>query len=484
MQARARVHTRPVTETESSTDLEGTLAKLRAAFKKQGAPTHDQRIEQLTKLERALIAKKDELAEAIAADFGSRSKHESFIAEVFTTVGYIRYVKDHLREWMEPESAELSWLFAPSTAEILYQPIGVVGVIAPWNYPSQLVLVPLVSALAAGNRAMLKPSEVTPKTSAFLKTFLAALFDETQVAVVVGDVEVSKAFASLPFDHLFFTGSTRVGKDIMRAASANLVPVTLELGGKSPAIVGQGANIKEAADKIITGKLFNAGQTCIAPDYALVPKAALEEFIEAVKAATAKHYPSLANNPDYTSIVNDPHFDRLTGYLDEAKNSEARVIELNPANEKFEKEKRKFLPAIVVGAKEDSLVMTEEIFGPILPIVTYDTLDAAIAYVNDRPRPLSLYYFGHRRSDIDRVLNETIAGGVAINEVMLQFVQDSLPFGGVGASGFGNYHGRDGFVALSKKKPVYYQSRFGGGALLRPPYGKTFETLFRFVVGK
>jgi coniferyl-aldehyde dehydrogenase len=350
----------------------------------------------------------------------------------------------------------------------------------------QLAIAPLIGAIAAGNRVMLKPSELTPETAQAVADLCAEAFPADQVAVVTGGADVGEAFSRLPFDHLVFTGSTRVGRAVMRAAAENLVPVTLELGGKSPAIVGsKGASLKSAAETIMAGKCFNAGQTCVAPDYALVPRAQVKAFADACAAAVAKMYPTLAANPDYTSIVNDRHYGRIAGYVDEAKSKGASVVEINPAKETLDAAKRKIAPTLVVDPPAGLAVMEDEIFGPVLPIVPYDSIDQAIDYVNDRPRPLSLYYLGHAEDEIDRVLDRTIAGGVCVNETILHVGMDDLPFGGVGPSGMGHYHGREGFETFSKKKPIFRQSRLAATPLfLRPPFGKALDALLKFLIGR
>jgi coniferyl-aldehyde dehydrogenase len=470
------------TPTESP---DAVLSRIREGGRKAGAPNHAERIASLDKLERALLARKGAIADAISRDFGHRSKHESLISEVFMVQGAIKYARAHLHEWMEPEEREVGALFLPARIEVRPQPLGVVGIISPWNYPVQLALTPLVQVLAAGNRAMIKPSELVPETAALLHDLIAETFPADQVTVVTGGPEVGEHFSRLPFDHLVFTGSTRVGRMVMRAASENLVPLTLELGGKSPTLVAEGFNVRTAADRILAGKLFNAGQTCIAPDYVLVPARSREAFVEASRAAVARMYPSLLKNPDYTSIVSDKHFARLSGYLEDAKTRGAQVIEMNPAGETLGAASgtRKLAPTLVLDPSDQMQVMQEEIFGPILPVVTYGSLDEAIAYVNDRPRPLALYLFCNDKEATDRVLCETISGGVTINETMLQFAQDDLPFGGIGASGMGAYHAREGFDAFTKKKPVFRQARINTTGLFRPPYGKLVDRMLKFLIG-
>lgn len=465
-------------------ELSSLLGKMKAAQRKNGAPDYDTRIEHLDKLERVVVARKHDIAKAIGMDFGVRSTHESLIAEVMIVVNAIKHARAHLHEWMETEPREVSWMFLPGRAEVIMQPLGVVGIISPWNYPVQLALGPLVGVLAAGNRAILKPSELVSDTSELLKTMLTETFAPDHVAVVTGGVEVSEAVAQLPLDHLVFTGSTRVGKLIMKAAAEHLTPVTLELGGKSPAIVGESFSIAQAAQKIMVGKCFNAGQTCIAPDYVMVPKGRADAFVDECRAAFASMYPRIQTNPDYTAIINDRQYERLQMLLKDARDRGGKIIELNPAKEELDPNARKMAPQLVLHAKDDAMLMQEEIFGPILPIRTYETLDEAIAYVNDHPRPLALYFFDHDQKRIDKVLRETVSGGVSINETMLHVAQDDLPFGGVGPSGMGAYHAREGFAAFTKKKPVFYQSRINGSALLKPPYGPKIDFALRMLLGK
>ena len=469
------------TPTETTTDLTAMLDKLREGHRKAPFPSYEQRVAALDKLEKMLLGHKDAIADAIAKDFGGRSRHETLIADVFVTLGAIHHARDHLRDWLEPEPRDVGWAFLPARAEVQLQPVGVVGIIAPWNYPVQLALSPMVGAIAAGNRVMIKPSELTPTTSELLAKMLRETFAEDEVAVALGGPEVGEAFASLPFDHLVFTGSTRVGKIVMRAAAEHLTPVTLELGGKSPTILGEDFSVEEGARRIMAGKCFNAGQTCIAPDYVLLPKAKVAAFTDACKRVVGQLYPDLVKNADYTAIVSDRHFDRLHGYLEDAREKGAKVVELAGSADRAA---RKMGPSLVLEASEESAVMQEEIFGPILPLVPYGTLDEAIAFVNAHPRPLALYYFGHDRGAIDRVLEKTISGGVCINETMLHCAQDDLPFGGIGPSGMGHYHAHEGFLAFSKKKPVFYQSRLNARGVILPPYGKAADLFLRLTLGK
>jgi coniferyl-aldehyde dehydrogenase len=464
--------------------LAATLRRLKDAARKAGAPTCDERIASLEKLERAITSRKDAIGRAIARDFGNRSRHETLIADVFVTLGSLRHTKAHLRDWMETQDRDTGLAFMPATCQLVLQPLGVVGIISPWNYPVQLALTPLVAALAAGNRAMLKPSELVPETAALLRDLVAETFPPDQVTVITGGADVGEAFAKLPFDHIVFTGSTRVGKIVMRAASENLVPVTLELGGKSPTIVGSDFNTRVAAERIMGGKAFNAGQTCVAPDYVIVPAGTRDTFVEACKTAMAKLYPTLEKNPDYTSIVSDKHYARVRALVDDAKAHGATIVEMNPAGETLAPETRKMAPTLILDPTDEMLCMQEEIFGPVLPVRTYEKLDDAIAYVNEHPRPLALYYFGHDNRSIERVLSETISGGVSINETMMHVVQDDLPFGGVGPSGMGHYHAREGFETFSKKKAVFRQARLNTTGLLRPPFGKMVDRLLAVLIGR
>jgi coniferyl-aldehyde dehydrogenase len=460
------------------------LDDLKEAARKH-VPTFEERVDALDRLRRALVARRDVIAQAVAADFGHRSKHETIMGDIFPVLGAISHTKSHLQDWMEPEDREADWVYLPSTAQVMYQPLGVVGIMSPWNYPFQLTLSPLVGAIAAGNRVMIKPSELSPRSADVLHDIVREAFASDWVGVVLGGPEIGEAFAALPFDHLFFTGSTRVGKLVMRAASENLVPVTLELGGKSPAIVGRDFNVHTAAARIMSGKTFNAGQTCIAPDYALVPADARSSFVEGCRESIVRMYPMLARNPDYSAIASDTHYARLRSIIEDAKEHGAEVVELNPAREELgtDAATRKIAPTLVLGATDSMRCMQEEIFGPLLPIVPYARIDEAIAYVNARPRPLALYYFGHSETDTTRVLSETVSGGVTVNETLLHILQSDLPYGGVGPSGMGKYHSREGFLSFSHQKPVFRQSRIRTRGLLVPPYRAAAEWLLRFLLG-
>jgi coniferyl-aldehyde dehydrogenase len=349
--------------------------------------------------------------------------------------------------------------------------------VAPWNYPYQLSVTPAVAAIAAGNRVMIKPSELTPRFSELLQRIVGESFAEEEIAVVIGDAQTGKAFTELPFDHLFFTGSTAVGRMVAQAAAKNLTPVTLELGGKSPAILDPSSDLATVAPRLAFGKLLNAGQTCIAPDYAFVPSDRIDSFVEHMQRAIAEMYPRLAANPDYTSIVNDRHFARLQELLEDARAKGARIVTINPAGEMFDPARRKQPPVLVLGATPEMKLMQEEIFGPILPVLGYDRIEEAIAYINRHDRPLALYWFGADGASRDKVLNQTISGGVTLNDCIWHIAQEDQPFGGVGASGTGSYHGEWGFRTFSKEKPVFTQPRLNGMFLMYPPYGKTFERM-------
>jgi coniferyl-aldehyde dehydrogenase len=458
-------------------DLRASFALQRQAFMKNPYPGVRERRDHLHRLRKALLRRQEDLARAIDADFGGRSRTEVLYSEVFVSIHAIRNAVDHLDDWMQERPVPVDWPLQPARAYVIPQPVGVVGVISSWNYPIFVSLAPIAGALAAGNRVMLKPSEFTPRTSALLAELFSETFSTDHVTVVQGDAEVGKAFASLPFDHLIFTGSTAVGRQIMRAAAENLTPVTLELGGKSPAIVADDARFSRAAADIVYGKFLNAGQTCIAPDYVLVPKSLRDKFVAHLREAVAKQYPNAGSNADYTSIINERQHDRLQGYLAEARAAGVEVVELGGPSTG-----RKMVPALVLDPPDELRLMQDEIFGPILPVKSYAEIDEAIEYVNARPRPLALYLFASSERLIDRVLKNTVAGGVCVNDTLVQIVAENLPFGGAGASGFGAYHGQTGFDTFSKLKPVFRRQGIGLGVSLRPPYGKIHEWMRRILI--
>ncbi|WP_298192804.1 coniferyl aldehyde dehydrogenase [Metallibacterium sp.] len=463
----------------SESELRALLDAQRMAWARN-MPDYAQRMDDLARLRAAFQARFAQLAQAMSDDFGQRSRHESQLSDQMTVLHDIDHVRRHLKRWMWPRRCWADAAFFPARIEIRARPLGVVGVIAPWNYPVSLALMPLLEALAAGNHVMLKPSELTPRTSAALAELIAAVFPRERVTVVQGDAAVGAAFAALPFDHLVFTGSTAVGRKVALAAAANLTPVTLELGGKSPAIIAPGYALDTAAARIAQGKLLNAGQTCVAPDYVLLPRGTRAAFVQASRDYVRRHYPSLRSTPDFSSIVSDRHYARLHALVDDARAKGAEVITLPDANA-HDAARRVFAPTLLLDVGTDMRVLQEEIFGPILPLLEYDTVEEAVAAVNQQPRPLALYVFDDDARRAARVLEAVPAGGVGLNDTVVQFAQTRLPFGGIGASGMGHLHGHAGFVTFSKLLPVFRQSRWSGLALLRPPYGKLTERMLRWL---
>ena len=452
-------------------DLRPLLEQVRAAHRRQ-PPSYRQRMDDLARLGDVVRRHRDELVKAVSADFGRRSRHETLAADIMVTLDEIKFLRRKLRGWMRPERRGLNLAFLPARGEIRRLPLGVVGIVAPWNYPIQLALIPMADAIAAGNHVLVKPSEHTPRTSELLARLLAEAFPPERVAVVQGDAAVGAAFTRLPFDHLVFTGSTTVGRAVMAAAADHLTPLTLELGGKSPALVAPGYPVEQAADRIAAGKCFNAGQTCVAPDYVLVPRAQRDEFVRAYLASVRRRYPTLAANPDYTAVVNHRQADRLRDWLDDARDRGVSVIQYRPDSEAPPPGVEVIPPTVLLDPPDEARVMQEEIFGPLLPVKSYDDHDAAIAYINGRDRPLAFYPFDRDRARLRRTLDAVVAGGVCVNDCLIQFGQHSLPVGGVGPSGMGEYHGHAGFLAFSKSMPVLYQSRLNGMSVFDPPFGK------------
>lgn len=412
-----------------------------------------------------------EIALAIDRDFGHRSLHETDLFEVVPSLAAIRHSLSHGRRWMRATRRPTGIWFQPASSRVMPQPLGVAGIIVPWNYPLVLAVTPLAAALVAGNRAMLKLSELTPAYSALMEQLVGNHFAADELAVVNGDAAVAAEFSRLPFDHLLFTGSTSVGRHVMRAAAENLTPVTLELGGKSPAIIAPGFPIERAAARILLGKCLNAGQTCIAPDYVLLPEGSEPAFIAAARTCVAKMYPQILSSPDYSSIVNTHHFDRIMGALEDAEALGATVENLAKHREAPDAASRRIPPLALTGVTDAMRVTQDEIFGPLLPLVAYSDIEAAIAYVNARPRPLALYLFDDDGARVERVLALTVSGGVTVNDTLLHVAQESLPFGGVGPSGMGQYHDYEGFLTFSKLKSVFRQSPWSAVALFNPPYG-------------
>ena len=416
-------------------------------------------------------------ARAMSEDFGHRSIEQSMITDVIGSINPIKHTIKQLEKWMRPERRKLQFplglLGAKGTVE--YQPKGVVGIIAPWNFPVQLTMAPLAGAFAAGNRVMVKSSEFTPTVAALFEELGPKYFDASEAVFFSGGPDVGQAFARLPFDHLLFTGATGIGRHILHAAADNLTPVTLELGGKSPTIIGKSADVAQATQRIALGKMLNAGQICLAPDYLMVPRDKESTVVEGLKTAVSQMYPTLLENPDYTSVINARHRDRLNSYLDDARAKGADVVEVNPAREDFANSNRNKMPLYLVrNPTEDMKVMQEEIFGPVLPIKTYDRVEEAIDYVNAHDRPLGLYYFGQDPAEERQVLDRTISGGVTVNDVVFHVSMEELPFGGVGPSGMGAYHGQEGFKTFSHAKSIYKQPKVNVAKLagFMPPYGQ------------
>ena len=471
--------------TETIQEMHRILELQKSCNIKDGAPDISVRADRLDRVV-AMVTKYDKkIIETVSHDFGNRDPMMSGVTEVQSVICPMQHAKKNLKKWMKTEKRKAA--IAPlgsalslmgAKAEVRYQPKGVVGAISPWNFPINLALSPLAGIIAAGNRVMHKPSELTPATSDLLKLMIEEYFDESEMAVFVGDAEVGAAFSGLAFDHLIFTGGTAIAKHVMKAASENLVPLTLELGGKSPVVIGKDTKIKEAAARVMQGKTMNAGQICLAPDYALVPEGQVDEFVKASVEVTSEMFPTMKDNEDFTSIINQRHFDRIQSYLEDAKEKGAEIVEINPSNDDFSQQPHhKIPPTIVLNPSEDMKIMQEEIFGPVLPIKTYKEVSESVDYINSKDRPLGLYYFGGDDQEKDYVLNNTTSGGVTVNDVISHIQMEDLPFGGVGPSGMGSYHGYDGFKEFSHAKAVYKQTRFNLMKLagLVPPYKKKEE---------
>lgn len=467
----------PLTPAEQ---LRPVFERLRAAQRRH-VFTCDERRDLLDRLADALRRHTDDLLRAASADFGRRAPLETLGADVMVTMDEIRYARRHLRAWMRPRRVGVNWPFLPARGEIRYQPLGVVGIVATWNYPVQMALLPLANALAAGNRAMIKPSEYTPRTNEVLARLLAAAFSPDQVVEAQGGPDVGAAFCQLPFDHLLFTGSTVVGRKVMAAAAPNLTPVTLELGGKSPALIAPGYPIRHAAERIAFGKAFNAGQTCVAPDYVLVPRAQRDEFARAFLASMKRRYPSLSHNPDYTAIVNAAQAARLRDWLDDARQRGVAVLQHRPDQDEPPPGVEVIPPTVLLDPPEEATVMRQEIFGPLLPVCGYDSHDAAIDYILARDKPLAIYPFDRDRARLRRTLDRVSAGTACVNDTLLQFGQHAFPIGGVGPSGMGAYHGHTGFLTFSKAMPVLYQARLNGVALFDAPYSRLARRLVEWL---
>ena len=472
-------------EETSQLEMQAILDRQRAAYLAEGVVGSQTRIDRLERAVQVVKKHQKTFVKAMNEDFGHRSEHQSLFTDIASSIGPLRHAQQNLKRWQKKDKRKVTpgvLALLGARAWIEYQPLGVVGVISPWNFPVNLTFTPLAGVLSAGNRCMIKPSEYTPATSAAMAVGFAEEFDEEEIAVITGGPQTGADFSGLAFDHLLFTGATSVAKHVMRAASENLVPVTLELGGKSPVIISPKADMAPTTDALMAGKMLNAGQICLAPDYVFVPRNRMSEFVESSKRSVAKMYPTLLDNPDYTSVVNERHFQRINGYVDEARERGVEVVEINPANENFgQQSAHKIAPTFLIDPPEDSAVMQEEIFGPVMPIKSYDSLDETMDYVNSHERPLGLYYFGTDQQETDQVLGNTTSGGVTLNDVVMHVAQEDLPFGGVGPSGMGSYHGEDGFRTFSHAKAVFKQATFNPAEKLglRPPYGEKIMGLLK-----
>ena len=472
-------------EETSQSQMQSILDRQRAAYLAEGIVTSETRIDRLERAVRVVKKHQKAFVQAMNEDFGHRSEHQSLFTDVASSIGPLRHAQQNLKRWQKKDKRKVTpgiLALLGAKAWVEYQPLGVVGVISPWNFPVNLTFTPLAGVLSAGNRCMIKPSEYTPATSAAMAAGFAEEFDEEEIAVITGGPQTGADFSGLAFDHLLFTGATSVAKHVMRAASENLVPVTLELGGKSPVIISPKADMAPTTDALMAGKMMNAGQICLAPDYVFVPRDRIGEFVESSKRSVAKMYPTLLDNPDYTSVINARHFERINGYVDEARERGVEVVEINPADEDFRQQSaHKIAPTLLIDPPEDSAVMQEEIFGPVMPIKSYESLDETLDYVNSHDRPLGLYYFGTDQEETQQVLNQTTSGGVTLNDVVMHVAQEDLPFGGVGHSGMGAYHGEDGFRTFSHAKAVFKQATFNPAEKLglRPPYGDKLMGLLK-----
>jgi coniferyl-aldehyde dehydrogenase len=457
-------------------ELEQLLQLQRDAFTASRPEPMAMRKDRIRRAMALLKEHAEPLCKAMSADFGSRSMEQSMITDIAGTVGSGRHALKNMDKWAKTEKRPVQFPLGllGARAEVRYEPKGVIGILSPWNFPVNLAFSPLMQVLAAGNRAMIKPSEFTERTSELMAELVAQYFTPDEVAVVTGGPEVASAFSSLPFDHLVFTGSTPTGRLVMQAAAKNLVPVTLELGGKSPVFMGRSADFAKAGERIALGKMMNAGQICLSPDYMYVPEDKADEAVAGVSNGVSAMYPTLLENDDYASIVSDRHFERLQGLVEDARDKGAEVIEVNPGGEDFANANQRKMPLnILKNVTDEMKVMQEEIFGPVLPVMTYKRVDEAIDYVNSHDRPLGLYYFGEDKDEQERVLTRTISGGVTTNDVVFHVSMEDLPFGGVGPSGIGSYHAVEGFREFSHARAVYHQSKIDIAKLggFKPPYG-------------
>jgi len=467
-------------ETSIQHSLTSILAQQQQEYKLSPAPSIQYRSEQLRGLKAALLSHQDELVAALNKDYGQRAKQDSLIADILPCVMNINYTLKNLKKWSKPQRRHAGLLLSPAKITVHYQPLGVVGIMVPWNFPIMLSIGPLIGALAAGNRAMIKLSEFTPATNAVITAMLTSIFDTKTVAVIEGEADVAATFSALPFNHLVFTGSTNIGRHVMRAAANNLTPVTLELGGKSPVIIADDMPIDTAVERLIFGKCLNAGQICVAPDYIFCPEGKVDEFIAAYQKQFQTMYPrhsdnSSNENKDYANIINDIQHKRLVSWLDDAINKGAKVI--SASGEEINRSTRQLATQLITQVTDDMQLMQEEIFGPLLPIMPYKDLDKVIDYINDRPRPLALYIMSFDKTTQQLLLNKTHSGGVCINDTIMHVAADDAPFGGIGDSGMGHYHGKEGFLTFSKAKTVLAQGKINMGKLVHPPYNSFIQRL-------
>ena len=473
----------------ASVELQAILENQRSAFRAEGPVALATRIDRIDRCIALLVDNKEAICTAVQQDFGCRSRYVTLMTDIMNSVGSLKFVKKNLKKWMKPEkrTAFMPMNFLGAKAAVHYQPTGVVGIMTPWNVPVNMIFSPLADVLGAGNRAMIKPSEYTPHTAETMHRLFAQYFEESEIAVVTGGPEVGAAFSALPLDHLIFTGATTIGRLVMKAAAKNMVPVTLELGGKSPVIVSDGYDIRLAAERIITGKAMNGGQLCVSPDYCFVPQSRLEAFIHRCKEVIAQQFPTVQGNPDFVACINERHFDRVKGYIEEARERGARIIPLCPEGEEFSaREEHKIALHLIVEPEDSLACMQDEIFGAALNIQTYTDLDDVIDFINARERPLAFYYFGNDKEEEARVIRETISGGVSVNAIAMHVACDDLPFGGTGHSGLGNYRGHDGFRTFSHARAVYREGFVDMAKLAGtlPPYGQKIAKMLESQIKK
>ena len=477
----------PITDSSANPEAEylrGILDRQKAAFLKNGVPSYKDRINTLNTLKSAMGEYRTQIVDAVMSDFGHRSPHETMVTEFLSPVGEIHMTKMKLKGWMKQKKAPFSLQAGTGTGKVLYQPKGVVGVMGAWNYPAFLIFSPLIGVIAAGNSSIIKPPDQSVALGEVLTDLFKNNFDEDFMSLVTGDINMSVEFTKLPFDHMVYTGGTEIGRKVMIEAAKNLCPVTLEMGGKSPVIIADNYPIKKAVPRILMGKFINSGQTCIAPDYVLMSEGRQQEFIDTATEELAKRYPTLNDNEDITWIVNDRHYARINHLIEDAVAKGAKLHQVNPQNETITEGHRVIPPTFLTNVDDSMAVMQEEIFGPVLPIKTVASVDEAVNYVNNRPRPLALYYFDKSKAKANEVMQSTISGGACVNETMLHIAHENMPFGGSGPSGLGAYHGFDGFVEFSHKKGIFYEGPFSPASILKPPYGPKVLKAMNWIASK